>query len=216
MKLELNTHTSEVSSCSRVNAAGVVSHCVALGYDGMVVTDHFGGERGSWARRIDRFLRGYHAAMAAAPAGFTVILGMELRFVHENSNDYLVYGFDEDFLCKHKDFDQLGLRKFGEFARRHGLLVCQAHPFRFGMTVVRPQYLDAIEVYNGHAGHPSHNEIAEAWCERHGLLPLSGSDYHGSDSEGAPPGGIVLHQPVADGAQLVRAIRAGEYELMRD
>ena len=160
-------------------------------------------------------MHGYYKACEAAPERFTVLLGMELRFFHENENDYLVYGLDEEFLYKHKDFDQLGIRKFGEFARKHGLLVAQAHPFRYGMTVTRPEYLDAVEVYNGHAGHEANNVMAAHWAQLHGLIPLSGSDYHGGNSgDGVKPGGIVLQSPVNDSTQLVRAIRAGEYELL--
>jgi len=221
MKLETHIHTSEVSSCSLVNAAGAVSRCVRLGYQGMVVTDHFSADsyprRGNipWRKRVEYFLSGYHAAKRAAPEGFVVILGMELRFAHENSNDYLVYGMDEEFLHKHKDFDQLGVRKFGAFARKHDLLFVQAHPFRYGMVVTRPEYLQAVEIYNGHAGHEENNTMAEAWCKLHGLIPLSGSDHHGGSSgDGVKPGGIVLSSPVKDGTELVRAIRAGEYELL--
>ena len=224
MKLETHIHTGEVSSCSLVDAAGAVSRCVELGYDGMVVTDHFAADsypwhlrrrkKVHWEARVDYFLRGYQAARRAAPAGFAVILGMELRF-GENGNDYLVYGLDEDFLYGHEDFDRLGIRRFSELARRSGLLLAQAHPFRFGTTITRPQYLDAVEVYNGHAGHVSHNEIAAHWAKYHGLIPLSGSDFHGGDSgDGTAPGGIILPKPVSDSAALARAIRAGEYTLL--
>ena len=220
MKLETHIHTSEHSACSLVNAAGAVLRCVKLGYDGMVITNHFCNDgwpkKMSWENRIDQFMRGYDAAREAAPENFAVILGMELRFFHENENDYLIYGLDEAFLYEHPNFDDLGLEKFSIFAKKHDLLVCQAHPFRFGMEVVRPEYVDAIEVYNGHAGHAAHNSMAKAWCEMHGKIALSGSDYHGGDSgDGVKLGGIVLQEPVRDGKALVRAMRAGKFELLK-
>ena len=226
MKLETHIHTSEHSACSEVDAAGAVARCVALGYDGMVVTNHFCNDgyfdgkypkrKPSWKKRIDRFMRGHYAALEAAPEEFVVLLGMELRFAHENDNDYLIYGLDEDFLYAHENFDQLGIKKFGQFAREHGLLVVHAHPFRFGMTVTRPQYLDAIEIYNGHSNHASHDDLAAAWCALHGLIPLSGSDFHGGDTgDGKNPGGILLSRPVKDSKELVRAVRAGEYTLLK-
>jgi len=225
MKLETHIHTGEVSRCAECDAAAMVARCIRLGYDGMVVTDHFAADtipkrlqkgKITWRKRVEFFLSGYNAARVAAPMGFTVILGMELRFSHENSNDYLVYGIDEEFLYKHENIDQLGIKAFGEFARAHDLLVVHAHPFRFGMTVTRPQYLDAIEVHNGHANHASHDDIAEAWCNMHGKIALSGSDFHGGDTgDGKNPGGIILPKPVKDSKGLVRAIRAGEYTLLK-
>jgi len=224
--LELHIHTNEHSACSEIDAAQAVARCVGLGYDGMVITNHFcnGGyfnssypKRGSsWKQRIDRFMHGYYAACEAAPDGFAVFLGMELRFCDENDNDYLVLGLDEDFLHKHKDFDQLGIAKFSKFARKHGLFITQVHPFRFGMTVTQPKYVDAIEVYNGHAGHESHNEMAQAWCDMHGLIALSGSDYHGGNTgHGMPLGGIILQKPVHNGKELIQEIRSGNFMLMK-
>jgi len=220
MKLETHIHTSEHSACSLIDAAGAVVRCVKLGYDGMVITNHFCNDgwpkKMSWQKRIDQFMRGYDAARAAAPENFIVILGMELRFFHENENDYLIYGMDEKFLREHAHFDDLGIKKFSKLAHEHGLLVCQAHPFRFGMEIVRPEYVNAIEVYNGHAGHAAHNSMAKAWCEMHGKIALSGSDFHGGDSgDGVNPGGIVLMEPVQNGQALVRVIKAGKFELMK-
>ncbi|MCL2447117.1 MAG: PHP domain-containing protein [Oscillospiraceae bacterium] len=220
MKLELHIHASEHSACADESAAGCVARCAAQGYDGMVLTNHFyancmGDADGDWTARIDRFMRGYDAAVAAAPEGFTVILGMELRFADEGENDYLILGLDEPFLREHEDFDALGLAKFSALAREHGLLICQAHPFRYGMRVRLPDYLDAYEVYNGHGRWESNNEIAASWCKRHSKLALSGSDWHGYDTElGANPGGIVLDYPVKDSRELVQIIRAGKFSLL--
>ena len=112
MKLEMHIHASEVSTCSECTAAQAVQRCVGHGYDGMVTTDHFsfdsvpfsvrvGSGKTLWKRRVEHFLTGYDAAREAAPAGFAVLLGMELRFANENHNDYLVYGFDKEFLYRH-------------------------------------------------------------------------------------------------------------------
>jgi len=221
MKLEMHIHTTEHSACAAEDAADCVARCVTQGYDGMVVTNHFyancmGDDDGDWTARIDRFMRGYHAAVAAAPEGFTIILGMELRFAHEGENDYLIFGLTEDFLRAHPHFDELGLAKFSALARKHELLVCQAHPFRYGMRVRLPDYLDAYEVYNGHGRWESNNAIAAAWCKRHGKIALSGSDWHGYDTElGANPGGIVLDSPVQDSKELVTAIKSGKFTLLQ-
>ena len=222
MKLETHIHTSGVSPCAKCTPAEAVSRCVALGYDGMVVTNHFHSDlmppnmkhgKACWRDRIDFYLSDYHAAREAAPPGFTVILGMELRFAGVNANDYLIYGFDEKFLYANPDFDKLGLAKFSELARANGLLVIQAHPFRKNMTIVDPARLDGMEVHNGHKYHAARNGIARQWAQMHGLIMLSGSDYHGEHTEGTP-GGIVLERSVADGIELARAIQAGACKLL--
>jgi len=221
-QFETHIHTKEVSPCSDCSAAEAVSRCIALGYGGMAVTDHFAEDthrrmhKFFWQDRISFFLRGYRNALAAAPKTFAVLLGMELRFTGEGNNDYLVYGVDETFLRGNEGFDKLGIARFSELAKKHGLLVYQAHPFRFGMTLTRPKYLDGIEVYNGNAHHDSHNAIAAAWAEACGLGALSGSDYHGGDTgDGIAPGGIALPGPLRDNAQLLRALRDGNYKLMQ-
>ncbi|MCL2530900.1 MAG: PHP domain-containing protein [Oscillospiraceae bacterium] len=220
MKIEIHIHSTEHSACAAEDAAGCVARCVAQGYDGMVITNHFCNcgwpDWADWQTRIDRFMRGYHAAVQAAPPGFTVILGMELRFFQEDENDYLILGLDEQFLREHEGFDDLGIAKFSEFAREHDLLICQAHPFRYTMVLRDPKYVDAYEVYNGHGRWESNNEIAAAWAKRHGKIALSGSDWHGYDTEcGMNPGGIVLDYPVKDAKELVAAIKSGKFTILQ-
>ena len=223
MRLEMHIHTSEVSPCAQCTAAEAVRRCISKGFDGMVVTDHFNedasravmGELAPWPARIENFLRGFEAAKAAAPAGFLVLPGMELRFMGQGISEYLVYGFDEAFLYGHEGIDRLDIKQFSKLARANGLLVAQAHPFRWGMTLTRAEWLDGMEVYNGHAFHPGHNDFAALWARKHALLPLSGSDYHGGNTgDGVAPGGIRLREPVRDGKELVKAIRERRYTIL--
>jgi len=223
MRLEMHIHTSEGSPCAQCTAAEAVRRCISKGFDGMVVTNHFNedasrvfaGEFADWSARVKGFLRGYELAKAAAPAGFLVLPGMELRFTGQGISEYLVYGIDEKFLLENEGFDRLDIRRFSELARENGLLVAQAHPFRWGMTLIRAEWLDGMEVYNGHAIHKSHNDFAALWARKHGLLPLSGSDYHGGNTgDGVAPGGIRLREPVRDGKELVKAIRERRYTIL--
>jgi len=222
MRFETHIHTKEVSPCAACTAAEAVLRCVRLGYGGMAVTDHFAEDthrrlrKFSWQSRVSFFLKGWRNARDAAPSGFAVLPGMEVRFAGEGSNDYLVYGIDEAFLRENEGFDRLGIAKFSELARKHGLPVFQAHPFRFGMTITKPERLDGIEVYNGNSHHESHNDFAALWARRQGLRAISGSDYHGGDTgDGVAPGGIELPGPVRDNADFVRALLEGSYKLMQ-
>ena len=76
----------------------------------------------------------------AAGDRLTILMGMELRF-SQNSNDYLVFGFDRDYLMTHRDIHRMGIGNYIRMAREDGLLTIQAHPFRNGMTVTDPRPL---------------------------------------------------------------------------
>ena len=102
-KYELHCHTAETSECAAISAADAVEFYKSIGYSGMVITDHYSfltfGTQSSFERQIDvdKYLRGYHNALEAAGDDFTVLLGMEIRYFM-TTNDYLVYGIDEDFI----------------------------------------------------------------------------------------------------------------------
>ena len=223
MRLEMHIHTSEVSPCADCTAAEAVRRCISRGYDGMVVTDHFNEdasrammkELATWQARVDFFLRGYRAAKEAAPAGFMVLLGMELRFMGQGINEYLVYGFDEQFLYDNEGIDRLDIKRFSELARMSGFLLAQAHPFRWGMALTPAKLLDGMEVYNGNSHHASHNDFAALWARKHGLLAIAGSDYHGGDTgDGMAPGGIRLREPVREVKELVKAVKNRQYTVL--
>ncbi len=213
---ETHCHTSETSHCGRKTAAEVVEHYKNLGYDGIIVTDHLTPTTASeqadlgWKAKADFFLEGYRRAKAFETDDFSVILGMELRF-EANDNDYLVFGFDEDFIYNNNLQSFYSLKDFRKVAEENGLLIYQAHPFRPGMTVCNTKLIDGIEIYNGNPNHNSSNDIAGMWAKKHSLRPLSGSDYHGD--ERGEPGGIYLGERVTDPKRLAELLRENSYKL---
>ncbi|MDR1734771.1 MAG: PHP domain-containing protein [Oscillospiraceae bacterium] len=256
-RMEMHMHTSEASPCGKASAAEGIARCLRLGYHGCVITDHFKARTEQellginhdlpWREKIDLFLSGYRNAKAAAPNGFPVLLGVEIRFkdCHPGSeNDYTVYGVTEEMLYANEGLYDIGLPAFRRFAQAHGLFVVQAHPFRFDMTHVKPKYLDGMEVYNSNPHHDENNDFAALWADRYGLLPLSGSDYHGDGprrnaagqwetfhkkkaidnpdavrnleqfGEANPPGGLAFCQTVSDNAALLTALRNRDYRLI--
>ncbi len=195
---ELHLHTDESSICGRVPAETAVALYMENGYDGFVVTDHFnpiacggparfakGGKELSeeesvywWNVVVDRFLKGYQTAKAAAEGkDFQVLLGMELRFPHDE-NDYLVYGIDEEFLRSNPWFYMQELPDFYKIAQEKGFTIVQAHPFRVMCFLANPRYLHGIEVYNGNPRHKSHNEVANAAADIYGKIKVQSSDFH--------------------------------------
>ncbi|HOJ35769.1 MAG: PHP domain-containing protein [Clostridiales bacterium] len=217
---EMHLHTSEVSGCGRVSGADSAVFYKEKGYAGIIVTDHMvprafrGMEDASWDEKVDRFMEGYKKAVQAAKdENFDVILSMELRFMSESENDYLIYGFTEEWLRNNPEPYNLTLKQFKKIADENGFLIYQAHPFRDHMTVVDPKYLHGIEVHNGHHGHDSRNPIAEAWAELHGLPQSSGSDYH--YLEHLARGGMLFYERIRTPQDLVKQLKSGRYGLFK-
>ena len=212
---DLHIHTSESSACGETCAADIVARYKGLGYDGIVITDHVGESalrnRGeTYDEKITDVLKGYRAAKALEDENFTVILGMELRF-RENDNDYLVYGIDEDFLRRVNLTEFEKPADFVAVAKENNLAFFQAHPFRDGMTVLNPTILDGVEVYNGHGGHDSRNDIALTWAKKFGVRMISGSDFHYVSK--AEPGGVYFEERHMDSKAVAKALLENRYTL---
>jgi len=181
---ETHCHTSEVSGCGKSTGAEMAKAYAKAGYTGIVITDHF--EINTFRDccpyenpqdMVKWYLSGSQAAKEAAVC--KVLWGIELRFT-ENTNDYLVYGLTEEqlvALCRDHVFEW-GIKQFSHYAKQRGILLFQAHPFRNGMMVNRPELLYGIEIFNGHPNHDSRNQMAQWWAEHYGLARISGSDAH--------------------------------------
>lgn len=219
---EMHFHTQNTSNCANVKAEDAVEEYIKAGYDGIVVTDHlststfmkYGRELLPWKKKVDFFLRGYNAAKKAAAGRINVLLGMELRFrTSEGDNDYLVYGINEDFLYKHPLLLEMNIKMFYKLAKEKGFLVFQAHPFRVGMKVTNPKFLDGVEIFNGNPRHNSSNDIAEIWAKKYGLMVTSGSDYHEYEDLGS--GGIWFDKEIKDNKTLIEELNKREYEIKK-
>jgi hypothetical protein len=216
-KTELHAHSSEVSFCSSVSARDVAEKYIGAGYSTVVLSNHF--EYSTMSRREESYsdfvLR--HAAACdalrdAALGRLNVIFGAELRF-RSAINDYLLYGATPEFLLAHPDVFDMTPSEFSTIARDAGVLFVQAHPFRNGMVVINPAYLDGVEIFNGSPGHNSRNDVAEMWAKKHSLIPTSGSDFH--HVHDTPNAGILTECEIKTAAELVSILRDGKYELIR-
>lgn len=219
---EMHFHTKDTSNCAVVKAKESVEEYIKAGYDGIVVTDHlststymkYNRSLLPWDKKVDFFLRGYNEALKASKGRINILLGMELRFrTSEGDNDYLVYGINKDFLYAHPNLLDLNIKSFYELAKKNGFLVFQAHPFRVGMKVTNPNYLDGIEVFNGNPRHNASNDIAEMWAKKYDLMVTSGSDYHEFEDLGT--GGIYFNKMITDNKALVEELLTRKYEIKK-
>lgn len=194
-RIEMHLHTRESSPCASVNAPEIVDRYLAKGYDAIVVTDHLSSEylRAAgdrpWEVVVPSFMAGYKAVKEAAGDRLKIYLGMEIRFP-ATANDYLVYGFDEQFLWDHPFICMKTIRELHDLCQGTPIRIFQAHPFRYGMTLENPDWIDGMEVFNGSPKHRSHNDFAGMWASFHEYPAVAGSDFHNRGEEGR--GGILL------------------------
>ena len=216
-KIELHCHSIDASPCSTESAESIVDIYVKAGYDAILLTNHYArcvyeiyGCK-SIDEYVDIFMRAVEKVKKAAEGKIQVLVGAELRF-DGSVNDYLWFGFDEEFLRKTPDLFEMGIVKFHEICQEKGWLVVQAHPFRNGMMVINPAYLDGVEVYNGHVGHDSRNFIARNWAEEYGLIKTSGTDLHYAHVPAT--GGILTDEKVENVNDLIGVLKSGKYTLL--
>ncbi len=212
---ETHAHTAEASPCALVYAKDVVTEYKEHGYDGIIITDHvgswgFSSTNGTWDRKVDNFVRAYeNAKNEGIKQGINVLFGAEIA-LSPPYRDYLVYGLEPDFFYSHENVYYLRPDELSELVHSEGALIFAAHPFRGQSGPPDAKFMDGAEVYNGNKRHESRNHKAKRWAEKHGLIKISGSDYH---EYGDISSGISLDNNPKDIMEFVDIIKRGEYEL---
>ncbi len=218
-KTELHCHSKDISLCARVDVDTIIDKFTKGGYSTLVLTNHFGNfsydylHATDWNNFIDIFVGGYNKLKEAAEGKLNILLGMELRFRNSN-NDYLVFGITEEFLRSHEFIYDMGVDKFHKLCQENGYLLIQAHPFRNWMSITPPQDIDGVEVFNGHMGHDSRNDIADMWADKFNLIKTSGTDFHYADVP--TNAGIMTANEIKDIDTLVSILKSGKYELIKE
>ena len=204
MIIDLHTHTQEYSSCSHLPMEELIHRAMAVGLDGVAVTDH---------SRIG----GAEAAQElGAKYGFPVFRGVE---VHTTLGDILVFGLYRDFPW---EVDGRRLLRMVEGA---GGAAIAAHPFRaegyaLGQTLRMArisiegvldwcpelQWLSAMEVFNGHCDDGESSQ-ARRLARTLGLPGVGGSDAHFAPEVGIAA--TLFPDPISTDEELIAALRAG-------
>lgn len=218
MKIDLHVHSSEVSLCGVLTAAQTAQMYRAAGYDVIVLTNHYNRDTADHYARHGRpdfaalYRQGYELAKAEGEkVGLRVLCGYEIRF-DGAFNDYLVYGLPDDLAADPFALFGMGPRDFGKLAAERGFLFYQAHPFRNGMQIQRPDSFFGIEVRNGNPRHDSRNDIAALWAKKFGLHAIAGSDCHESTDVGVT--GIETAKSVVTMDDLIEVLRGDDYTLL--
>ncbi len=214
-RIELHAHTRPASPCSEVVPKELVKTYHELGYDAVVVTNHFV----KWIFReqtkeeaLEGYLKDYEdTCLAAEKYGLKVYLGAEVRF-EEYLNDYLVYGVNREILSACYDYFDEGVEAFRREVPLNDSVFIQAHPFRKDMTPVEPEILDGIEVFNMHPGHNSAVGLAAKYARENNFgIITAGSDYHHKDRGHEGVSALRTKYLPEDGFELAKLLKSGDY-----
>ena len=221
-RTELHAHTKPISTCSDVPAEVAVELYKARGYDSLVVVNHFTpdyfykriGTRDVKAS-VEFYLQDYRKALEAGKkVGLNVILAAELRFPEQNSNDYLIFGIDEEDLC---DIFPMLTGTVEEFYANYcdeTKFLFQAHPMRNGQVVMPPETVDGYESFNFHPNHNSRPALATRYVKSVNKPFIAGTDFHEFGHEGLSA--IRTKTPLVNSHDVVKAIRENDYILETD
>lgn len=213
-KTETHAHTSEGSPCGRMTGEDLVRAYHAAGFHTLFISNHFTARHLStwgdlpWEGTIDRFLLGYRNAKAVGDElGMHVLLAAEIGFDAAPELHYLVYGISEDFLKAHPNLTAMSQEAFYGIAKRHGILMIQAHPYRDGNTTVTPETVDGFEVCNPNPRHDNYSHLAEATAAQYRLYRTAGSDAHRPEDIGQTA--MVSAWEIRSVEDYIRLVKSG-------
>ena len=213
---ETHMHTCLGSKCGTSTGKEHARYYKAIGFTGIIMTDHFFGGNTAvdrelpWEERIDLFWRGYEDAREEGDAiGLDVFFGWEQGY---GDDEYLVYGLDKDWLFAHPEIETCSRKRQLELVHEGGGAVIQAHPFRMRsyMRYIRLglKYADGIEAAN--AGNVAIEDVyALHYGQEFGLVMTSGSDNHDSGKIHSVDElfGVSLNAPLSSIHDYVHLIR---------
>lgn len=211
---ETHLHTSQASLCAHSTGRDYIKMYRDLGYQGIMVTDHF--FRGntavphqlSWRERVDRFCMGYEDALEAGlGVGLDVFFGWEENF---GGDEYLIYGLDKPWLYDHPQMASWTRKEQYDQVHESGGCVVQAHPFRYRRYIPRitlsPYLVDGVEIGNG-ANTPYSDAYAALYAKAYDLSITAGSDIHkASPSKKGYIMGVAFPRKLTSIHDYVRAV----------
>ena len=214
---ETHMHTAQGSACSDTPGRDYIQRYIDMGYDGIIITDHF--FRGNcrverelpWPEFVKRYCSGYEEALdEGLRRGLKVFFGWEETY---EGDDYLVYGLDKQWLLEHPEVTRWSRAEQFEQVHRYGGCVVQAHPFRAAWYIsqihLAPRLADAVEGYNC-GNKPDWNLLGLRYARLSGLPVTAGSDNHHADKMCRENlAGVAFDSPLESIHDYVRAILEG-------
>ena len=218
-KYETHLHTMQGSACGKAPGRDYIAKYMNLGYDGIIVTDHFfhGNCRPNrelpWDQWVTEYCRGYEdAAEEGYRRGFKVFFGLEERF--DLWDEWLGYGLTKEYMLAHPDMRDWTRMQWLEHVHAAGGCAVQCHPFRQAGYMSRDGHMapclavDGVEVCNS-GNQPAWDAQAARYARN--MLPdifhSAGSDiHHPDDRQGDQVFGVAFDQPLFSVQDYVQAV----------
>ena len=149
-------------------------------------------------RHLEEFERAY---AYAKEGGLRLLLGLEVTVRDPAWTDWLLYGVDERFMLNAPCLYNLTQKELFDYCKVNGVIMVQAHPFRYHSSIANPHFSHGIEI-NCSSGDLQHKDEILRQSAKHNLLVTCGTDYHGSNPF---VGGLYVPEWVKTGRDM------GEY-----
>lgn len=223
IKIETHTHTKGGSRCAIATASDLATDLINGGFDGAVLTNHYcynyyknyAGD--SQKEKLDFYFSLIHDALGEfKKRSLKLFYGAEVRVKLPGDlfAEYMIVGFDEKFLYDNKPLFEYTQEELFRLCDQNGVFMYQTHPFRHGVTLGNPDFMHGAEAFNGHFHHVNENPLAKEFCEKNGLIKLSGTDYHGKNQPLL--GGIYISDGVEDNFALKECFFKGEFSIIEN
>ena len=189
--IDLHCHTLPRSRCSALKPEQLVELARSRGLEGVCLTEH------------DAFWPADELAELRERTGFAVFSGMELT---TDMGHVLAFGLESGSATF------AHARSAFEAAQACGGLLFLAHPARDGLLRVTHEtveFFESVEALNG-SDTRLQNVAASGLAHGFRLPGIGGSDAHTTEEVGRVA--TRFERPLASNADLLEALRAGEYE----
>ncbi len=207
---DLHCHSSGISLCSRIPYDKVVDSAKEAGFKGIVLTNHYCEEylnTISFDEWIEKYITEYELAKHYGDSvDMKVLFAVEVTMNFDKRVHMLIYGITPNLLRTHKLLYTKSLEELYAFCVEFNLTLIQAHPYRYGSTVLDTHYLDGIEINC----HPKYGNAYSAdiidIATKKGLTVTCGCDFHG-DVDYRPRGGMFIPDHINDGIALAKYLK---------
>lgn len=222
-RYEVHLHSSGCSACGASTAKELVKAAKERDYAGVVFTNHFYHGNTAIPRELPwkEFVEAYRQDWLEARE-YGVQLDVDVLFgleeVYESGKEVLIYGIAPELIAGAPEFRDMDIGAMSDFVRRSGGFLACAHPFRVRDYIPEPDrepdplLFDAVEGFNRGNALSEMDEKAVQYARKYHLPCLSGGDVHHVDQFGYS--GLAFSERIRSNEQLVKALRAGKYELI--
>ena len=221
IKIELHAHCKGGSGCAFVPAEDLIREYKDAGYGAVVLTNHlseweFSKYPGNTKKeKMDFYLSLFDDVKREGDKqGIKVFLGAEVRAKQDYFIEFMLYGFDREFLYNSPDLFSLSQEELFALAEENDVFMYQTHPYRNGVACGDPKFMHGAEAFNGHVNQINNNAPANEFCEINGLIKLCGTDFH--DPDQPKTSYALIPEEISTEKELVDYIRTGKLQIFGD